>query len=109
MQVTTGRIEPKKPAGLVDGGHVILKCSNCDKPLVDVLITRPNDPFEWKVVAKCCYCGDKSVEHTIKGRFAPNAIVRFTDEDENDYVEVTKITRWEQVGDQSIFHTVEVK
>jgi hypothetical protein len=62
--------------GLSDGGHVIIRCSNCKKPLVDIWRTRPNEkdprtgkPFEWKFIAGCCYCGDKSYIHTILGGF----------------------------------------
>ena len=45
---------------LVDGGHVYIKCSNCNKPLVDLLIVGPNakkpdgTPFIWNCVANCC-------------------------------------------------------
>lgn len=48
--------------GVRDGGHVLLKCSNCDKPLCDIHITQPDklipgtqEKFEWYVRAKCCY------------------------------------------------------
>ena len=60
--------------GLKDGGHVIIRCSNCDRPLVDIWRTRPemNDPrtkkiFEWKFIAECCYCSDKSYVTTVLG------------------------------------------
>jgi hypothetical protein len=65
-----------KPQGLKDGGHVIIKCSSCHKPLVDVWRTRPDlkdprtgKPFEWKIVAACCYCNDKSYITTVLGGF----------------------------------------
>lgn len=48
--------------GLKDGGHVILRCSNCDRPLADVFVTQPgklvpgtNTPFTWRLRARCCY------------------------------------------------------
>jgi hypothetical protein len=60
--------------GLKDGGHIIIRCSNCNKPLADIWRTRPNmkDPrtsklFEWKFVAECCYCKDKSYITTVSG------------------------------------------
>lgn len=49
------------PVGLTDGGHVILRCSNCDRPLCDVFITLPNakdrsgNPYQWRVRATCAY------------------------------------------------------
>jgi hypothetical protein len=62
--------------GLKDGGHVIIRCSNCNKPLVDIWRTRPQeiDPytnkiFEWKFIAECCYCGDASYPTTVLGGF----------------------------------------
>jgi len=54
---------------LENGGDVILTCSNCDKHLVIVTISRPKEKFEWQVRAKCCFCGDKSFVKDIKGGF----------------------------------------
>lgn len=62
--------------GLQDGGHVIIRCSVCNKPLADIWRTRPEmkDPrtgkaFEWKFVAECCYCGNESYITTVLGGF----------------------------------------
>jgi hypothetical protein len=70
------RHEEREPVGLRDGGHIILKCANCAKPLVDIWRTRPNekDPrtdevISYLVAAECCYCGDKSYVKEIKGGF----------------------------------------
>ncbi len=57
-----------------DGGEVTLSCSNCDKPLVVVWRTRPNEriknkPVEWRLKAKCCYCEDYSFTKKIIGGF----------------------------------------
>jgi hypothetical protein len=64
----------REPKGLEDGGHVIIKCSSCKRPLVDIWCTRPdridprtNQPFLWKFVAHCCYCGGKSYPTEVKG------------------------------------------
>jgi hypothetical protein len=71
MQPLTRNVGP-----LQDGGHVIIRCSGCNKPLVDIWRTRPNQidprtnkPFEWKFIAECCYCGDKSYLTTVLGGF----------------------------------------
>lgn len=68
--------DEKEPVGLEDGGHTILKCSGCGRGLIDIFRTQPNaiDPatrkvFEWKVKAKCCFCGDHSYITEIKGKF----------------------------------------
>lgn len=62
--------EQRETYGLVDGGHIILKCSNCRKELVDILITRPHETSRWNVVAKCCFCGDRSKFTEVRGGFA---------------------------------------
>lgn len=71
IQTDRKAVEPK---GLKDAGHTILRCSGCNKPLVDIWRTRPNQidprthkPFEWKFVAQCCYCNDKSYITTVQG------------------------------------------
>lgn len=71
--------EASKPLGLKDGGHIIVKCSACNKPLMDCWITNAKEKFEWKVKATCPYCGDHSFEYFVKGRFAYGPI--FKDED----------------------------
>jgi hypothetical protein len=63
-------------AGLVDGGHFVLKCSNCDKPLVDIWKTRPKEtldgsPVKTRLQAECCYCGDHSKAEVVIGGFHP--------------------------------------
>lgn len=54
---------------ITDGEHVILRCSNCNRKLVDVWITSPEEVVTSTVLAKCGYCGDKSFEKKIKGSF----------------------------------------
>lgn len=46
---------------------VVLECSNCKAPLCEVIIAKENDETH-KVVAECCFCGDKSFVKTIAGR-----------------------------------------
>jgi hypothetical protein len=90
--------EKEKPKeGLVDGGHVIIKCSNCNKPLVDVLIVKPNEkksdgtPFIWKCVAECCYCSDKSFITEIKGIFRAAGFIVEDKENPEHYTEITNL------------------
>lgn len=45
----------------------IFKCSNCRKEIAQALIIRPNDPEEWTITVKCCFCGDGSFPTKIKG------------------------------------------
>lgn len=53
--------------GLVNGGSVILECSACAAPLIEILVVRPNLDIEIDYQAKCPHCGDKSLIQTIKG------------------------------------------
>lgn len=62
--------------GFSDGGHIELRCSSCGKGLVDIWITKPDEidprtrqPFEWDVLAHCCYCGDHSFITKVHGGF----------------------------------------
>lgn len=66
--------ELKEPAGLQDGGHVILRCSACDAQLVDIWIQMPQTKQEWRGRATCPYCGDKSFIHEWVGGFAAGGI-----------------------------------
>lgn len=66
----------KESIGLVDGGHTILHCSSCDRGLIDIFHTQPQAvdpltkrPFEWRIQALCCFCGDKSFIKKIFGKF----------------------------------------
>ena len=49
---------------------VLLKCSSCNKDLVNVAIVRPESEEEWKVKAFCCYCSNYSFVKDIKGGFS---------------------------------------
>lgn len=69
-------------SGVKFGGEVLLDCSACGKPLVKIAITRPEekDPctgktIQWKLQAKCCYCGDHSFETTVSGGWTYSGIV----------------------------------
>lgn len=76
-------------ATLKDGGHVYLKCSSCRKELVDIWITRPDEPFQWKFKAHCCYCGDESFAHEIKGGFHISGMAKpKPDDPEEEFPEV---------------------
>ena len=74
---------------LVDGGHVILKCSACGKELIDIWKIKP-EPRSIKVVALCCYCNDKSFEEEIEGRLVINGIAKANPNDPEDFLSVTK-------------------
>ena len=108
-------IPPK--AGLKDGGHVILACSACGKPLVDIWIIKadainPNTGkvLEWKMVALCCYCGDRSFQETVHGRYALGCIGKDIPSEEPDGSDDSKletsINRIETKEGVLIFHTV---
>jgi hypothetical protein len=79
-----------------DAGHIILKCSNCGKELVDIWITHPDMSVLTTIVAQCCFCGDKSFSKKIDGIFHVGPVngVNITDFlTENDiYIIKTGIT-----------------
>lgn len=77
------------PKGLIDGGHIYLKCSNCNKDLVDIWITQPTAPFKWRAKAKCWNCGDESYWKDFKGRFAAAGFSKETTDE--DYDNLTKL------------------
>lgn len=52
---------------LSDGGHHIIKCSACNKPLCDIWVIRPHVDISFKYRATCPYCNDKSFLKEIKG------------------------------------------
>lgn len=105
LQASVGHPEPRERVGLKDGGHVLLKCSSCQKALVDIWITKPDDNIEWKLLAKCCYCGDESLPVNIKGRFAVAGDGINNPDDPDDAKVLTTVIRTEPVGDTTIFHT----
>lgn len=103
-------------SGLRDAGHVILRCSACGEPLVDVWLTDPDavnpmtgGPFTWKGKALCCFCGDSSFPVEWKGRYAvgPYGVdVADPDPDNADDSKMRlSITKIEPRGDLLVFHT----
>lgn len=78
-------------AKIKDGGHKIIKCSGCNKPLIDVWITRPDFDFQAKIRAKCCYCSDSSYLTDIKGIFHIGGISKLLDEETLDDIGITSI------------------
>ena len=55
---------------MVDGGDVEIRCSACNLPLVSIIITQPDAPVHYKVVAECPACKDKSFVTEIDGMIA---------------------------------------
>ena len=58
-----------QPTGATDGGHVLLTCSACGVPLVDIWINHPEDDIDWTFRANCAHCGDKSYEKKVHGTY----------------------------------------
>ena len=58
-----------KNTDLVNGEHVILQCSMCNKKLCDIWITQPHLKVETEIYANCGHCGDRSYQKKIKGKF----------------------------------------
>ena len=59
----------KEDFELENNEHVIVHCSNCDKPLVDVWVTRSEYPVKNQIRASCCFCDDDSFIVDVDGAF----------------------------------------
>lgn len=52
-----------------DGKHEIIRCSACDKDLIEIWIVRPDAPLKTEMVVDCPFCGDKSFQKIIRGQY----------------------------------------
>lgn len=71
-----------------DGGTIILECSKCNEPLVEIIIIRPDVDIKTDIRATCGMCGDKSFIREIKGQYClgrvQNGCVKVADVDINE-------------------------
>lgn len=88
-----------------DGGNIVISCSNCNKPLVDLLITDPEADFNWKCVAECCYCGDKSFIKEVKGVFRPGGCVTVSKDNPDHFFQDTLLADIIHDNEKIIFKT----
>lgn len=95
--------------GLEDGGKVILTCSNCNEPLVQLQITNPHEPRTLKVQAQCCFCGDTSFEKEITGGFYHAGAGKPHPEDEDVEIASTVVDDIEMENDTYLFITKKAK
>ena len=74
-----------------------IRCSNCNKDLVQIVNKKISGEIFYKMVVKCPFCGDKSWEVEIKGKVGvhPCAGVTLTDikEDLNKVLYLTEKTK----------------
>ena len=59
----------KEDFELENNEHIIICCSDCDKPLIDVWVTRSEYPSKHQIRAHCCFCDDQSFLTEVKGAF----------------------------------------
>lgn len=95
----------KEKVGLSNGGHTYIRCSNCEAILMDIFQTMKNavNPntgkvFEWKIVASCPFCGDKSFPVDIQGTFHPGGYGKIKHDNEDDDIPST-IAEYEDFRD----------
>lgn len=50
------------------GDKHLFSCSNCRKPLCEILLINPNIDLELNYRARCPYCGDKSFPINVRGK-----------------------------------------
>lgn len=84
--------------GLEDGGHVIVRCSNCNAALLDVWKTMPNavnkrtgQPFHWQLRANCPFCEDRSFVVEVDGIFHVGGYGEVKPDNEDDDIPSTVI------------------
>jgi hypothetical protein len=98
-------------AGLKDGGHVYLSCSNCRAMLVDLFVTRPREPQTWKCQATCPWCPpdkagrpETSFVVDVKGGFHVAGIaVAKVDEPDEDRARSTVVHQSDIQSDRFLF------
>lgn len=89
--------------GLSDGGHTLLKCSNCEAILMDVWVTRPHESEEYRLRASCPFCGDKSFITKVKGGFHYGGFGKVKPDDPDQDIPSTIIEKFEQSPNSNLF------
>lgn len=89
--------------------HHEFVCSNCDAPLADICVTKPDakdrqgNPLVWNFVCLCPHCGDRSYPEEVRGLFSIGAneksekytLVEGYDEQEDPIViKTVKLREW---------------
>lgn len=92
-----------------DHGNLIISCSNCNKPLVDLFITNTEADIQWQCVAECCYCGDKSFIKDVKGIFRPGGCITVDKENPDHFIQDTLLTDIVTENNKIIFKTARGK
>lgn len=98
LKLTKDEPREVEPRGLEDGGHVIVRCSNCNAGLLDIWRTLPHavNPrtgkvFQWKVRANCPFCGDRSFVTEVEGVFHVGGYGEVKHDNEDDDIPSTVI------------------
>lgn len=61
-------INEQRDTPLQDGGALVIECSGCGTPLLEVWVIRPNAQITSNVIVRCP-CGDKSFSKKIQGQY----------------------------------------
>lgn len=83
---------------LTDGGHIYLRCSNCEAILADIWRTRPYEQEVWGVKATCPFCPAKpngkpemSGRIEIQGGISPGSYGTPNPDNANDDIPSTQM------------------
>jgi len=79
-------------------GELTVFCSNCDQPLVVILITRPDAPVHNELVATCGLCDDKSFVKKFDGLFA----IRSSDKVSMQDMKIVKLEETDNIITQTV-------
>lgn len=89
--------DKERTFGLKDGGHVILKCSNCNKPVFSLWVVKPNFDFEASYKATCPYCDGKTYTKKIKGQITTGGIPKNGDYYSDDTEVLTYMEKFDTI------------
>ena len=59
----------REQSSIENAGRLILKCCNCNTPLIEILRTKPSVKVRTKITATCGICGDRSFTKVVDGGF----------------------------------------
>lgn len=102
----------------VKGEHVPLRCRQCNRTVLEVLLRDPGavgvdgTPLRMSVQATCCWCGSLTfLVKDLPGRIAPGGVGRqLRPEDPNSYVPETELDGSPEVmADRVLFRTRRVR
>jgi hypothetical protein len=115
IPLTVGGPRGAELDGVEDGGHVVLRCSNCGAGLLDVFVTSPREGgLVWKMRANCPFCEEAGLScggsyvTEVLGGFHVGGYARVKEDDASDDRPSTNHVGEELDGDTWVFSVEKV-